>query len=211
MKEKIYTIEMTKDEMLKFYVNKIIEDGIRECSEFNISTYLSEYGDGIDLSKYKNDILQLLYRDERIADVMINDELCIDMVFYTSYCPYFYDEVNIDLKEEINILSDFYYYCNSKVYEDGYISVRNLINYFIDYNKQENGEEICNILKKNIVEIGFIDKYIEKNNETFVTLNNENEFKTLLEIRINELEKQYEKQLEDELQKQYEEQEEEEL
>lgn len=193
---------MTKDEMLRFYTNKIIEEGIRECSEFNISLYLTEYGDGIDLSKYKNEILELLYRDERIADVMIDDELCVDMVFYTSYCPYFYDEVDVASKEESKILSDFYYYCSSRVYQDGYISVRALINNFIEkinYNEQERRDNTYNILKKNIVEMGFLDKYIESNNETFVTLKNKKEFENLIEIRINELQKQYKREEEEEL------------
>ena len=189
MQEENFQISMTKDEMLKFYTNKMIEDGIRECSEFNISIHLAEYGDGIDLSKYKDEILEILYRDERVADVMIDEDLCIDMVFYTSYCPYFYDEVDIDSKEEIEILSDFYYYCSSRVYNDGYVSVRALINNFIE-EKIDKKDDIYNVLKKNIVEKRFIDKYIENNNETFVTLKNKKEFETLLEIKINELQKQ---------------------
>lgn len=189
MQEENFQISMTKEEMLKFYTNKMIEDGIRECSEFNTSIYLTEYGDGIDLSKYKNEILEILYKDERIADVMINEDLCVDMVFYTSYCPYFYDEVDIDSKEESEILSDFYYYCSSRVYENGYESVRSLINSFVE-EKLDQKDDTYNILKKNIVEIGFIDKHIESNNETFITLKNKKEFETLLEIKINELEKQ---------------------
>lgn len=198
MQNKKFEINMTKDEMLRFYTNKIIEEGIKECSEFNISLYLTEYGDGIDLSKYKNEILELLYRDERVADVMIDDELYIDMVFYTSYCPYFYDKVDIEPKEESEILSEFYYYCSSRVYEDGYMSVRALINNFIEEHL-EKSEDVYNVLKKNIVEIGFINKYIENNNETFVTLKNKKEFEELIKARINELQKQYDREDEEEL------------
>lgn len=202
MQERCFQISMTKDEVLKFYTNKMIEECIRDCSEFNSSAYLTDYGDGIDLSKYKNEILELLYRDERIADVTINDQLCVDMVFYTSYCPYFYDEVVIDLEEESEILSDFYYYCSDRVYQDGYISIRSLINNFIErieYEDQEKRNDTYNVLKKNIVETGFIDKYIDYNNETFITLNNKKEFEALLEIKINKLQKQYEQLEEDEL------------
>lgn len=191
MQEENLQISMTKDEMLKFYTNKMIEHGIRECSEFNTSIYLTEYGDGIDLSKYKNEILGILYRDERIADVIINEDLCVDMVFYTSYCPYFYDEVDIDAKEQSEILSDFYYYCSSKVYENGGVSIRALINCFVE-EKLDQKDDAYNILKKNIVETGFIDKYIESNNETYITLKNKKEFENLLEIKINELGKQFE-------------------
>lgn len=202
MEERKFTINMTKDEMLKFYTDMMIEDSIKECSDFSTWTYLTDYGDGIDLSKYKDEILELLYRDERIADVTINDELCVDMVFYTSYCPYFYDEVDIDLKEEIEILADFYYYSSERVHQEGYISARNLINDFtrkINYNEKEKIEYTYNILKKNIIDIGFIDKYIQSNNETFITRDNKKEFDALLEIRINELQNQLEKEDEEEL------------
>ena len=30
-----FTINMTKEEMLRYYANKIVEDGIKSCSEFN--------------------------------------------------------------------------------------------------------------------------------------------------------------------------------
>ena len=200
MDKKEFQINMTKDEMIRFYANKIVEDSIRDCSEFNTSCYLTEYGNGIDLSKYKNEILQQLYRDERIADVSIDSKLCIDMVFWTSYCPYYYDEVdNIDSKEEIKILSDFYYYCSNRVNQDGYKSVRTLILDFTDQNKYKNNQDnIYNMIKKNVIETGFIDKYIESNNETFVTLENRKEFENLLEIKINNLQKQYEKEKEEE-------------
>lgn len=202
MKKEKFLISMTKDEMLKFYTNMMVEDSIRECSDFSTWTYLTDYGDGIDLSKYKNEILELLYRDERIADVTINDELCVDMVFYTSYCPYFYDEEEIDLKDEIKILSDFYYYSSHRVYEEGYISVRNLIENFAKINNKNEREKIdyiSNILKKNIINTGFIDKYIQRDNETFITIRNKKEFDALLDIRINELQNQLEKEDEEEI------------
>ena len=196
MKEENFQISMTKDEMLKFYTNKMIEDGIRGTSDFNTWVYLKDYGDGIDLTKYRNEILQLLYKDERIADANINnEEFWVDMVFYTSYCPYYYDEIDIDKKEESKILSDFYYYCSSRVYQDGYITIRSLIDDFtkrVVPNEREERDTMGYVLKKNIVETGFIDKYIQSDNETFITLDNKKEFEALLEIRINELQKQYE-------------------
>lgn len=57
MKEK-FSIEMTKNEMLQFYANKIVEDGINSCSEFNTTVFLSDYNsNGIKLEKYKDEIL----------------------------------------------------------------------------------------------------------------------------------------------------------
>ena len=70
-----FTINMTKEEMLRYYANKIVEDGIKSCSEFNTIVSLKDYNtNSIKLENYKNEILQLLYRDERISDVVIDDE-----------------------------------------------------------------------------------------------------------------------------------------
>lgn len=198
-KEK-FIVNMTKEDMLSFYTNKIIENSIRQCSEFNTSIYLTDYGDGIDLTKYKNEILQLLYRDDRIADVTIDENMCIDMVFYTSYCPYFYDEIDrLDTKEKIEILSDFYYYCSSRVFQDAYVSIRNLVEGFINNKDEDSRNDIYNLLKKNIIETGFIDKYIEKNNETYITLENKNEFEKLLQKKIDYLNQQCEIEDENEI------------
>lgn len=203
MDSKRFLISMTKNEMLSFFVNKIIEDGIKKCQEFKTSIDLKLYDGAIDFSQYKKDILEMLYKDERIADVMIDNELQIDMTFYTNYCPYFYDKVKkIQPKEESRILSDFYYYSNSRIYEEGCIAIRILIDDFtekISHKKQEKIYNTYNILKKNMVEIGFIDKYIENNNETFLTLENNKEFKELLQIRINNLDKQYQEEEQEEL------------
>lgn len=92
MKEK-FTDHMSKEEMLQYYANKIVEDGIKGCLEFNAIVCLKDYNtSSIKLEKYKDEILQLLYKDERISDVVIDDELNIDMVFYTDYCPFYSDD-----------------------------------------------------------------------------------------------------------------------
>jgi hypothetical protein len=188
-----FTIKMAKDEMLRFYTNKIVEDGIMSCTNFDTVVCLEDYGDGIDLSKYKDEILNLLYRDERIADVTIDDELFIDMVFYTDYCPYYYDEEQkLDEDKTLNklaesrYLEDFsYYYSGRYLFENPYITTRSLINNFV--NEIENIDrkqryKIANMLKMNIVESGFVDKYI-KNTEVFVTPKNYKEFEnTILKI-----------------------------
>ena len=56
MEEK-FSIEMNKDEMLRYYENKIVEDGIKSCSEFNTIVNLTDYNTKeIKLEKYKNEI-----------------------------------------------------------------------------------------------------------------------------------------------------------
>ena len=56
MEEK-FSIEMNKDEMLRYYENKIVEDGIKSCSEFNTIVNLTDYNTKeIKLEKYKNEM-----------------------------------------------------------------------------------------------------------------------------------------------------------
>ena len=58
MEEK-FSIKMNKDEMLRYYENKIVEDGIKSCTEFNTIVNLRDYNTNeIKLEKYKNQILK---------------------------------------------------------------------------------------------------------------------------------------------------------
>ena len=79
-----YKIEMTKDEMIKYYANKIVEDGIKDSYEFSNTIDINNYG---DIGKYKDEILKRIYRDERVADVELDSDGNFDMVFYTDFCP----------------------------------------------------------------------------------------------------------------------------
>ena len=171
MEEK-FSIEMNKDEMLRYYENKIVEDGIKSCSEFNTIVNLTDYNTKeIKLEKYKNEILQLLYRDERVADVVIDDEFNVDMVFYTDYCPFYYDdEKNIIYNQIMDSptyqgieLAEFVGYMGKRVIEDSYISTRNLINNYVQTKslKDTDKEILANFLKKSIIETGFSEKYID--------------------------------------------------
>lgn len=193
MREKTFTIKMTEDEMLRYYANKIVEDGIKQCSEFNTSVNIDEYSDEIDLSKYKNAILQLLYRDERVADVFIDDDSWFNMVFYLDYCPYYSDDYDeVFLKDEKEVLEDFLYFSNNAVSTDGYISIRNLIDRFIDYKDQNYNDEkynMKNLIKQKIIDSGFVERYIESNNEVYLTLKNKKDFEYLIGKQIKELHK----------------------
>lgn len=48
-----FKIEMTEDEMIKYYANKIVEDGIKDSYEFNNTIDINNYG---DIEKYRNKI-----------------------------------------------------------------------------------------------------------------------------------------------------------
>lgn len=182
MKEK-FEIKMTKDEMLKYYANKIVEKGLQECSEFNYIVNLQDFNkDNFQLEKYKDELLQMLYKDERLADVFIDKDLDVNMVFYLDYCPfYFEDEEDLQYSKITDsptyqgvILKEFSNYIDSIVNENGCMSTRNLINNFVqtkDINENDKSK-LINLLKKNIVEIGFADKYAEDNMEIYVTYKN---------------------------------------
>ena len=43
MKEERFSVNMSKQEMIRFYANKIVEDGIRGCNEFSNIIYFSKY------------------------------------------------------------------------------------------------------------------------------------------------------------------------
>lgn len=88
---KKFKIEMTEDEMIKYYANKIVEDGIKNCYEFSNTIDISYYG---NIEKYNNKILEEIKKDERVADVELDWEGNFDMVFYTDFCPN-YNEMDL--------------------------------------------------------------------------------------------------------------------
>ena len=193
----IFKIEMTKDEMIRYYANKIVEDGIKNCLEFNIAININDYK-GMD--KYANEILNQIYRDERVADVNLDDDGNFDMVFYTDFCPFYYDEE--EDKENIafyhntvkrKIIENFIdYYRNYHLFCDPYVSTRVLINEYMENKDLKNKkikEQLANMLKTYIVKSGFVDKNIE-NTEAFITPKNYKEFENLLLKLITEEEAQ---------------------
>ena len=148
---------------------------------------------------YKNEILQLLYRDERISDVVIDDELNIDMVFYTDYCPFYYDDKpSIKYNEFLDsptyqaiMLVNFTDYMQNRVVQESFISTRNLIKDFTETVQvnNENKEVLSNFLKKSIIQTGFVDKYID-NISVYVTHKNYKE----LEEGLSNIVKQKDKE-----------------
>ena len=104
------------------------------------------------------------------------------MVFYTDYCPFYYDdEKNIIYNQIMDSptyqgieLAEFVGYMGKRVIEDSYISTRNLINNYVQTKSlKDTGKEILsNFLKKSIIETGFSEKYIDNIN-VFVKIDNE--------------------------------------
>lgn len=79
-----FNIEMTKNEMIKYYASKIIEDGLTECIQCNIIIDAEKYK---GINEYKKEILEQISKDERIADVELDADGNFDMIFYTDFCP----------------------------------------------------------------------------------------------------------------------------
>ena len=208
MKDKKFIINMTESEMLRFFANKIVEDGIRGCTEFSNVVSLTGYNtNNIQLENYKNELLQLLYRDERVADVAIDNELNVDIVFYTDFCHFYYDKkdsmaysdiIDSPTYQEI-ILVEFLDYIQERINEESCISTRRLINEFISDRplNNENKSQLSNFLKKNIIRTGFADKYIDNINVYVTTQNNKELEKGLLKI-VDQLAKKKKKAMESE-------------
>lgn len=192
-----FKIEMTEDEMIRFYANKIVEDGIKDCYEFSNVIDINDYGN--DIAKYKNVILERIYRDERVADVNLDNEGNFDMVFYTDFCPYYYDmdkilENNylIDPFAEIEMLKEFGdYYIEKCLFNNPYISMRNLINQFVEEqtDNQEKREVIANIIKMKVNEIDFIRDNID-GIEVYITPHNYKELKEAIKETIQDVEQE---------------------
>lgn len=192
-----FKIEVTEDEMIKFYANKIVEDGIKDSFEFSNVIDINDYGENI--AKYKNVILERIYRDERVADVNLDEEGNFDMVFYTDFCPYYYDmdmilENNylIDPFAEINMLKEFGdYYIEKCLFNNPYISMRNLINQFVEEqtDNQEKREVMSNIIKMKVNETDFIRDNID-GIEVYITPHNYKELKEAIKETIQDVEQE---------------------
>lgn len=191
-----FNIEMTKDEMIRYYANKIVEDGIRGCFEFSNTIDINNYG---NIAKYKNEILEKIYRDERVADVNIDEEGKFDMVFYTDFCPLYYDSNALwesDYEEnplvKKHLLEEFRgLYVTEYIFENPYISVTNLLNAFADKQSviTENKEIIKNVIKKVLSESGFLDKNLD-GIYVYITPNNYNELEKVIEEAIQNCEQE---------------------
>lgn len=200
---KKFNIEMTKDEMIRYYANKIVELGIKDCSKFSNCVDTSNYE---DIAKFKNEILERIYKDERVADVNLNKDGNFDMVFYTDFCPYYYDEGEFVSENEYNynklikseLLKDFAsYYTERHLLNNPYISVRNLINQFAEEQSiiQEDRYAIENIIKKVLNDNNFIQNHID-GIEVYITPENYKELETVIEEYLQNLEQEESEELE---------------
>lgn len=193
---KKFKIEITKDEFIRFYANKVVEDGIRDCWEFSNIININDYGENV--AKFKNLILERIYRDERVADVNLDKAGNFDMIFYTEYCPYYYDidEIKensyyIDKSSQIDMLKEFSgYYIEKCLFNNPYISIRHLINQFVgeQTNDKEQRKLMYNIIKMKINETNFISNNIDIDGvEVYITPHNYKELQQAIEESIQNI------------------------
>lgn len=193
---KKFKIEITKDELIRFYANKVVEDGIRDCWEFSNIININDYGENV--AKFKNLILERIYRDERVVDVNLDKAGNFDMIFYTEYCPYYYDidEIKensyyIDKFSQIDMLKEFSgYYIEKCLFNNPYISIRHLINQFVgeQTNDKEQRKLMYNIIKMKINETNFISNNIDIDGvEVYITPHNYKELQQAIEESIQNI------------------------
>lgn len=196
---KKFKIEITKDELIRFYANKVVEDGIRDCWEFSNIININDYGENV--AKFKNLILERIYRDERVADVNLDEAGNFDMIFYTEYCPYYYDidEIKensyyIDKFSQMDMLKEFSgYYIEKCLFNNPYISIRHLINQFVgeQTNDKEQRKLMYNIIKMKINETNFISNNIDIDGvEVYITPQNYKELQQAIEESIQNIEEE---------------------
>ena len=166
---KSYMVEMDKEEVIRFYADKIVYDCITDCSENNRIFYVDEYKDNDFIIKNFAEIVKRINLDERVNDLEVDsDKKEIDMIFYLEYCPHYYIE-DLDISDETRArhLNEFKdYICEYKKYTpERYLrtNTRVLINSFYEsaYNSSEEKDLVYNLLSEELNRCGFIDKYID--------------------------------------------------
>lgn len=192
-------VTMTRQEAIKYYANKIVEDSIEDCSEFNYCMSIEHYEDGGFVKENQKDILKAIQNDERVADCYIDKTskpYTFDMVFWTDYCPGYYDEYDLSIKVQSKVLRKFIdqliniknngifeYSTTTREVIDGFL-IRNNFNIPLSEEEQEDSK---NMLKQFISETNFFNKYLDKD-KVIVNKENVKELVSELQKKCNKLE-----------------------
>lgn len=191
--QEMLLIKMSKEDAIKFYANKIIEEGIGNCSEFNYCVPLDFFDDNGFVRKNQEEILNRIMKDERVSDVYIDnqsEEHTFDMVFPTDYCPYYYEDVELAPRDEAKYLRKFIdklIQINNNAAPQYSSTVREIMRDFIDNPNlsryplsEDDREDIYNKIKEYITNTKFQDKYVDIYE---VTINKENVKELIAELQ----------------------------
>lgn len=189
-----YSIELTEDEMIRYYANKIVEDALSDCSEYNYCLDVDSYNDNGFVEFHQDEILDRISKDERVAEVYIDKSSqphSFDMIFLMDYCPYYYEENELHpqtertcLKLFLDKIKELKEYIHIRTTRD---IIRSFMNSYIESDDRidfDDKDEVYYSLKEHLCNTGFIDKYIDKY-EVYVTKDNINELINLLEKELS--------------------------
>lgn len=176
---KKYIVELEKEEMIRFYADKIIYDCLVDCSENNRIFTIDEYKNNSFLVENFDKIVEKINKDERVCDLQVDkDKKKLDFIFYTEYCPHYYQEdLDVSNEQRYEHVKDFLEFLrkweekiNAKCFKT---NTREIINEYIKnrYLEDKEIDEVEDILKKEIYESGFVNKYIDGYN-VFVNATN---------------------------------------
>lgn len=192
---KKYTIQLTEDELIRYYANKIIEDSLEDCSEFHYDMDVTKYEHSEFILQHKEQIIDRINKDEKVLEVYFDNKYStFNMCFGLDWCPYYYENYDLSLEDERNYLRDF---IDIELKDIGeYITLRTTRDFIRQYMDSfiENTvtidddfkDEIYYCLKEHICNTGFVDKYIDKY-EVYVNKNNISELIEGLEKEIDNL------------------------
>lgn len=191
--EEMLLIKMSKEDAIKFYANKIIEEGIGNCSEFNYCVPLDFFDDNGFVRKNQEEILNRINKDERVSHVFIDkqsEEHSFDMVFPTDYCPYYYEDAELAPRDEAKYLRKFIdklIQINNNAAPQYFTTVREVMRSFIDDPNlsrypvsEDERDDIYNKIKEYIANTKFQDKYVDIYE---VTINKENIKELIVELQ----------------------------
>ncbi|MDO5555133.1 MAG: hypothetical protein Q4G09_00320 [Clostridia bacterium] len=189
------TVNMNKEDAIKYYANKIIEDSLEDCSEFDYCMYFDQYNDNGFIKNNRNEILKSINEDKRIAFVCL-DKDSFNMVFWLHYCPCYYEEIDMQPLVDKASLKCFIdntlkSYLNSSD-KTSNTTTRELINDFME--NEVNGDlhfslledEIYHKIKEHICNTGFNEKYRQKY-EIIVSKDNIQELINALKIELSQI------------------------
>ena len=191
---KSYMVEMDKEEVIRFYADKIVYDCITDCSENNRIFYVDEYKDNDFIIKNFAEIVNRINLDERVSDLEVDsDKKEIDMIFYLEYCPHYYiEDLDISNESRITYLKNFKnYICDCKMCTPERwlrTNTRELINNFYtsECYYEEDKDLVYNVLSEELNRCGFIDKYLDGYTVN-VNIDNIEDLINCLDERIKEL------------------------
>lgn len=190
-----YTIEMTKNEMLKFYANKIINESIVKGSKDNGCFVPTIFLKDKLIIEHLEEIAKEIQKDKKVVKVGIDKNFNeIDISFYAKYCPRYYrEDKSIQNQEGYDFINKFVEFLKQIDYPGTATNTRDVIMKCIEYKcpKDKDMGLMYDVLSIAFNKSGFIDKYIDG----YTVPINEKNLQELIE-NMEEIQKEIKKSIE---------------